>query len=879
MRRNIGNELIVALFAAVSLIFAAVFAVLLSTSTSTRPTPTSLPTAQEIDMPVLAVASRTPERTDLPPIDTERLPTVRTAVPTLTSAIILAATESSALTDVTGISPTSVVTVAQATSGVIASATGQVPVVLTATASASGTTEVLASPEVEATERFPDFDPTTLVPTEVPAESGTALAQARDATAPVPHPGTLPASPGMATVVTAVSTSLAEDLTASPTARDGLTEVVTATPTSVATTEVTETIPADKESTPTTASAMPASTSAPMDGTAEVATEAKETSTLAPVATRIAEVSVTASATSSERVSEANTEAPTAISTVAVATEKIAAELEKNTVTARAELRSTAKPAAQTEEAAVPSVKATPVDGILVDRVTRTIRRLDSIELMPMRGPVVAPAATTAVATVSLTPTATATDLGVETETIEAPLTVTARMGATRADSPTPQPTKPVFPPQATEMDVDASPAVETLVAGTLAATPSLSATGAKGRAAMSSPTVAAFKETAATKLPAVEEKDRRTPSATMTTTIAGIRDKPTHSATPTPSSTSVVSDALTATATKIVIVAQPVENQTDTPRATAEPATEESDPLFATSTFETTVATQATTSATQELDVTERVVRATPTASPVDQAAARPTATPVIEPEDKPTDSDSPAPATTSVVSGALTTTAAQEPALTELAVARTHAARAIVEPTTEALVRLTSTVSVERSTTTPQPSETAAVSETSTFEPSVSPQATTSATQELDVTEGVVRATPTASPVDQAAARPTATPVIEPEDKPTDSDSPAPATTSVVSGALTTTATQEPIMTQPATEESVRLTSTIPGERATASPTPSETSAVSETSTFEPSVSPQGMTSATQKSDVLELEVTAIPTVSPVDQVRSRPLSTRRH
>ena len=164
----------------------------------------------------------------------------------------------------------------------------------------------------------------------------------------------------------------------------------------------------------------------------------------------------------------------------------------------------------------------------------------------------------------------------------------------------------------------------------------------------------------------------------------------------------------------------------------------------------------QATTSATQELDVTEGVVRATPTASPVDQAAARPTATPVIEPEDKPTDSDSPAPATTSVVSGALTTTATQEPALTKLAVARTRAARAIVEPTTGEMVRLTSTETVERATISPMPLETAAVFETSTFEPSVSPQATTSATQELDVTEGVVRATPTASPVDQAAARP---------------------------------------------------------------------------------------------------------------------------
>ena len=41
MRRNIGNELIVALLAAVSLLFAALFAIFLSSSTQSPPAPTA----------------------------------------------------------------------------------------------------------------------------------------------------------------------------------------------------------------------------------------------------------------------------------------------------------------------------------------------------------------------------------------------------------------------------------------------------------------------------------------------------------------------------------------------------------------------------------------------------------------------------------------------------------------------------------------------------------------------------------------------------------------------------------------------------------------------------------------------------------------------
>ena len=168
--------------------------------------------------------------------------------------------------------------------------------------------------------------------------------------------------------------------------------------------------------------------------------------------------------------------------------------------------------------------------------------------------------------------------------------------------------------------------------------------------------------------------------------------------------------------------------------RATASPTSSETAAVSETSTFEPSVSPQGMTSATQKSDVVEVEVTAIPTVSPVDQARSRPTSTTDIEPEVKPTDSDTPAHSATSVVRGALTTTATQEPALTKLAVTRTHAARTIVEPTTQALVRLTSTVSVERATTTPQPSEAAAVSETSTSEPSVSPQATTSATQKSE-------------------------------------------------------------------------------------------------------------------------------------------------
>ena len=193
-----------------------------------------------------------------------------------------------------------------------------------------------------------------------------------------------------------------------------------------------------------------------------------------------------------------------------------------------------------------------------------------------------------------------------------------------------------------------------------------------------------------------------------------------------------------------------------------------------------------------------ELEVTAIPTVSPVDQARSRPTSTTVIEPEDKPIDSATSTPSATSMVRGVLTTTATQEPALTKLAVARTVAARATVKPTTDEMVRLTSTVTAERATMTPMPSEAATLSETSTFEPPVSPQATTSATQELDVTERVIRATPTASPADQAAARPTAMPVIESEDKPADAGTPTPAATSMVRGALTTTVAQEPALTK---------------------------------------------------------------------------------
>ena len=66
---NIGNELIVALLAAVSLVFAAVFAVLLSTSTAPRPTVFPLETAEQVATFTLTATfvqqNGTPEATPL----------------------------------------------------------------------------------------------------------------------------------------------------------------------------------------------------------------------------------------------------------------------------------------------------------------------------------------------------------------------------------------------------------------------------------------------------------------------------------------------------------------------------------------------------------------------------------------------------------------------------------------------------------------------------------------------------------------------------------------------------------------------------------------------------------------------------------------------
>ena len=76
MRRNISNELIVALLAAVSLLFAAVFAVLLSTSTSQRPP--SQPTVATVEgqtSTLTAESVRLADATETPiPVDHTRVP-------------------------------------------------------------------------------------------------------------------------------------------------------------------------------------------------------------------------------------------------------------------------------------------------------------------------------------------------------------------------------------------------------------------------------------------------------------------------------------------------------------------------------------------------------------------------------------------------------------------------------------------------------------------------------------------------------------------------------------------------------------------------------------------------------------------------------------
>ena len=82
MRRNISNELIVALLAALSLLFAAVFAVLLSTSTSQRPP--SQPTVATVEgqtSTLTAESVRLADATETPiPVDHTRIP-VESATP------------------------------------------------------------------------------------------------------------------------------------------------------------------------------------------------------------------------------------------------------------------------------------------------------------------------------------------------------------------------------------------------------------------------------------------------------------------------------------------------------------------------------------------------------------------------------------------------------------------------------------------------------------------------------------------------------------------------------------------------------------------------------------------------------------------------------
>ena len=69
MRRDIGSELIVALLAAVALVIAAIFAVLLATSTRNPPQPTELPTAAFTESAVPPLGT-TPEATAVAAVDT-----------------------------------------------------------------------------------------------------------------------------------------------------------------------------------------------------------------------------------------------------------------------------------------------------------------------------------------------------------------------------------------------------------------------------------------------------------------------------------------------------------------------------------------------------------------------------------------------------------------------------------------------------------------------------------------------------------------------------------------------------------------------------------------------------------------------------------------
>ena len=69
MRRDIGSELIVALLAAVALVIAAIFAVLLATSTRNPPQPTESPTAAFTESAVPPLGT-TPEATAVAAVDT-----------------------------------------------------------------------------------------------------------------------------------------------------------------------------------------------------------------------------------------------------------------------------------------------------------------------------------------------------------------------------------------------------------------------------------------------------------------------------------------------------------------------------------------------------------------------------------------------------------------------------------------------------------------------------------------------------------------------------------------------------------------------------------------------------------------------------------------
>ena len=92
MRRSISNELLVALLAAVSLVFAAVFAVVLSTSTAPRPT--AVETATRVAS--IPAISATPGPTDIPAISTT---TSATPSPTPTEAVGTATVLAEATTD------------------------------------------------------------------------------------------------------------------------------------------------------------------------------------------------------------------------------------------------------------------------------------------------------------------------------------------------------------------------------------------------------------------------------------------------------------------------------------------------------------------------------------------------------------------------------------------------------------------------------------------------------------------------------------------------------------------------------------------------------------------------------------------------------------